>query len=65
MYVSCHFAVITKLDADILNLTFTLKSYNIIAQNRIPSQLGARNIEAIMRLVLFGLGRGLIWTILK
>ena len=58
MYVSCHFAVITKLDAGILNLTFTLKSCDVVAQNRIPSQHWSKKYRSNYEIGAFWAGSG-------
>ena len=58
IFVSCHFAVITKLDAGILNLTFSLKSCNVVAQNRIPSQHWGKKYRSNYEIDAFGAGSG-------
>ena len=58
IFVSCHFAVITKLDAGILNLTFTLKSCDVVAQNRSPSQHWSKKYSSNYEIGAFGAGRG-------
>ena len=58
IFVSCHFAVITKLGAGILNLTFTLKSCDVVAQNRIPSQHWSKKYRSNYEIGAFGAGSG-------